>query len=201
MDEQPRHSPASRALWSRHRRGDRSAIGELSAQDHDWIERLAAKLLGDKLRAELESLDIVQMTLERVLTEAREDRLPPLTERASLKRFLAMRVNQTIRNAARERRAKKRGGSRRRTSDDVDAIPTDEHDPAEEAVRRDDRQRLQLALASLDESDRRLIDWKDRRGLTHGQIADRLGCEPGTARKRYERALGKLRKALERLRR
>ena len=58
------------------------------------------------------------------------------------------------------------------------------------------RRRVQEALTKLDEIDREVLQLRAFEGLENEEVAQVLGLEPGTASKRYGRALLRLRKAL-----
>jgi RNA polymerase sigma factor (sigma-70 family) len=55
----------------------------------------------------------------------------------------------------------------------------------------------QLALCSLSNEDRRLIVWHAQQGLSHAQIAKKLGIKEDAVRKRYSRALDALREQFD----
>lgn len=70
-------------------------------------------------------------------------------------------------------------------------------DPLEEAMRRDDLNRLTRALQQLPREDRRLVLLRFGRRLPYGEIALLLGVRRDTAQKRGRRVLKKLLAALE----
>ena len=55
---------------------------------------------------------------------------------------------------------------------------------------------MREALATLDEIDREVLQLRAFEGLENDEVAQVLGLEPGTASKRYGRALLRLRQAL-----
>lgn len=68
--------------------------------------------------------------------------------------------------------------------------------PGEKAARRELEARLMEALHRLSEEDRRLVRWRHEEQQTFEQIADRLGISSDAVRKRWGRALIRLREAL-----
>jgi RNA polymerase sigma-70 factor (ECF subfamily) len=68
--------------------------------------------------------------------------------------------------------------------------------PGQQLVDEEIRRRVQEALARLDEMDREILQLRAFEGLENDEVAQILELEPGTASKRYGRALLRLRHAL-----
>ena len=68
--------------------------------------------------------------------------------------------------------------------------------PGQQLVDEEIRRRVHEALATLDEIDREVLQLRAFEGLENDEVAQVLGLEPGTASKRYGRALLRLRQAL-----
>ena len=71
-------------------------------------------------------------------------------------------------------------------------------DPAEQTSRRETVDRLRAAMSELSEPEQRVLHLRHTAGLSFAQIAETLGEPLGTVLARGHRALGKLRKKLER---
>lgn len=85
---------------------------------------------------------------------------------------------------------------RKRTTEadlELETAPDDVHQQAWEAVRRD---RIQAAIAELSESQRAALELAFFAGLTHVEVAERLGIPLGTAKTRIRTALLRLRDVL-----
>jgi RNA polymerase sigma-70 factor (ECF subfamily) len=68
--------------------------------------------------------------------------------------------------------------------------------PGQRLVDEEIRRRVREALTRLDEIDREVLQLRAFEGLENDEVAQVLGLEPGTASKRYGRALLRLRQAL-----
>jgi RNA polymerase sigma-70 factor (ECF subfamily) len=68
--------------------------------------------------------------------------------------------------------------------------------PEDAAVAGERRRRLVAALATLSDADRLVLAYRWFAELTEAEMADALGCRPGTVKSRLSRALGRLRAAL-----
>jgi RNA polymerase sigma-70 factor (ECF subfamily) len=68
--------------------------------------------------------------------------------------------------------------------------------PGQQMVDEEIRRRVHDALGRLDEMDQEVLQLRAFEGLENDEVAQVLGLEPGTASKRYGRALLRLRQAL-----
>lgn len=66
------------------------------------------------------------------------------------------------------------------------------HTPSRSAADREEQRRFAAAFARLDEQQQHLIEWAHIDGLSHRQIADRLGVTVGNSRVLLARALSRL---------
>ncbi len=81
-------------------------------------------------------------------------------------------------------------------------VPSPEAEPASDPSRSEsghDTDLLEQALMSLPEEKRELLVLSRLQGLSHREIGEVLGCEPGTAKVRVHRALQDLRREFQRL--
>ena len=68
--------------------------------------------------------------------------------------------------------------------------------PEELAVDRDRSRSLAAALSTLSDDDRLVLAYRWFAGMTEAEMADALGCRPGTVKSRLSRAHARLRVAL-----
>jgi RNA polymerase sigma-70 factor (ECF subfamily) len=180
--------------------GDRSAFEVLFARHHAFLRRFIEMRLDPKLRARVDPSDVVQET--------------HLEAFARLEDYLArepMPFRLWLRQTAFERMLKLRRqhlAAARRTVDREICLPDQSsmmlaqhflgHDstPSKRAVRQEDAQRVQEALAELAESDREIVLMRNLEGLSHAEIACVLGIDEAASRKRYGRSLLRLRKVM-----
>ncbi len=111
---------------------------------------------------------------------------------ASFKPWLLAIVANEARN--RVRSASRRAGLAARITEDRasgDAAPS----PEVAAMHAEDRTTLLAALDSLGEQDRLVLTYRYFFDLTEREMAQALGCRPGTVKSRLSRALTRLRAA------
>jgi RNA polymerase sigma-70 factor (ECF subfamily) len=74
--------------------------------------------------------------------------------------------------------------------------PTEENDPADEAERKLQQERVRVAIAALPAEQQLALALAFFQGLTHSEIAERLGEPLGTVKTRIRLAMQKLREVL-----
>jgi len=165
--------------------GDRSALAELYDRYGTAVYSLACRIVGSSADAE----DVTQ----EVFTQAWKQASRYDETRASTVAWL---LNMTRTRAIDRLRANR---TRRRFAGEparIEAVPDDSTD-AEQRVIEDERaSRVRSALDGLAVAQRQAIELAYFRGLTHGEIAERLGEPLGTVKTRIRTALIKLRGAL-----
>jgi RNA polymerase sigma-70 factor (ECF subfamily) len=191
----------SRDLLRRAGDGDPHAFDELFGRHRAALRRAVARRLGGMLRARIDPSDVVQdVQIDAFgrLTEYLGRR--PMPFRLWLFRSAIERVSKLRRHAV----AARRDIGRERPLSLLDssspsagrllrsAGPT----PSHQAAARDAASRLHAALGRLPEPDRALLTMRVFEGLSYEEAGPRLGIEPATARKRYGRALLRLRTLL-----
>ena len=75
-------------------------------------------------------------------------------------------------------------------------IPSNDEDPADTAVRADERETVRAALSALPVDQQRTVEAVYFQGLTMVETAERLGVPVGTVKSRLRLALGRLRQEL-----
>jgi RNA polymerase sigma-70 factor (ECF subfamily) len=77
-------------------------------------------------------------------------------------------------------------------------LPSGEEDPADTAVRNDERETVRVALVTLSNEQRRTVEMVYFQGMTMSEAAERLAIPIGTVKSRLRLALGRLRQELGR---
>ncbi len=170
------------------RRGDESAISRLVTIYAPLLERWAHGRLPASARGLVETQDLVQVSLIRVLDRIEHfDAERPGSFLAYLRRTVLNQLRNEIRNAG-----------RRPSGPPVTDL---EPDPApsvlEQAVGREALERYEAALAELNEEYQAAIILRFEFGLKHADIADALGSpSPNAARMVVSRAVHQLTRLL-----
>lgn len=106
-------------------------------------------------------------------------------------------------NLCRERWRSRSGRQEKRTvsldakPDAVANVPAAASSPEQDALAADRARRLENAIGRLDESMRLVVLLHDMQGMTHEEISMVTGDAPPAVRKRYSRALARLREMLQ----
>lgn len=179
------------AVLERVRGGDEVALAEL-LQRYERQLRLAARvLLGPRLRAQLDSLDLVQSVHRVLLPGLREGKY----DVSSLDKLLALvRTvirHKVIRNWRRIQRQQVTETSKVAGEGGGDSTRVPDDDPSQSVVADD---LMQHVLASLSGSDRQLVELRIQ-GYSTAEIAQRLSCDANGLRARLSRLRQRLRKA------
>jgi RNA polymerase sigma-70 factor (ECF subfamily) len=165
--------------------GDADAFGELVARHRPSALRVATVVLGTATGAD----DVVQDADLR----AWNARATVDPERAFRSWYL-----RVVADAARNRRRSfgRHAALELRHARTVPTTPV--ADPADRAVRDEERQVVLAALGRLRREDRLVIALRHFEQLSEAEMADVLGCATGTVKSRLSRAMGRLRRQLER---
>jgi RNA polymerase sigma-70 factor, ECF subfamily len=183
--------------------GDPRAFEKLFGRHRASLHRAVARLLGRMLRSRIDPSDVVQdvqIDAFSRLTDYVGRR--PMPFRAWLFRSAIERVSKLRRHAFAARRDI---GRERSLSSLLDTSLTDPDcpirqggpTPSQQVAARDLANRLHAALGRMPEDDRALLSMRAFEGLSYENAGARLGIEPAAARKRYGRALLRLRTLLD----
>jgi RNA polymerase sigma-70 factor, ECF subfamily len=192
----------TRLLLQRWHAGDRKAIDALLARDLPWIHDHVHARLGPLLRARGETMDYVQAAVLEVL--AYTPRF--VTEnRRHFRALLARIVENHLRDAHDHHNAARRTPARERPlpSDsvlDLDRPQRSVTQPADAAARGETEAWVRLALELLEPEDRQVLVLRQWQQLEFAAIGENMGLSEDAARMRFQRALPKLARQLERLR-
>lgn len=174
-------------LLGRVARGDRAAFATLFDRHSSVVLGLLVRMLGRRPEAE----ELLQDAFLQVWREA--DRYRP--DAASPRGWILMIARSRALDRIRSRAARER----RETTvvRDRPAAATVEPAGPERLERRERRTRVAVALSTLPAEQRQAIEHAFFGGLTHRQVAERLGQPLGTVKSRILLGMRKLREALE----
>jgi RNA polymerase sigma-70 factor (ECF subfamily) len=196
-------SDESSGLLRRALDGDAAAFDDLFGRHRPALRRAVARRLGPALRHRLDPSDVVQEAQVEALERLDEYAgRRPMPFRSWLLRTALQRVGKLRRHAS----AARRDRGRERPLEIPDDSATPPHGPSplaasgptpsQQAAARDAASRLHAVLARLPEPDRVILAMRTFEGLSYEEAAARLEIEPAAARKRYGRALLRLRASM-----
>jgi RNA polymerase sigma-70 factor, ECF subfamily len=197
----PAETDETRELLLRIQSGDAHAFDELFARHRAALHRAVARRLGPMLRARMDPSDVVQEAqLDAMERLAEYVVRRPMPFRLWLLRTAFQRLLKLRRHAA----AARRDVGRERSLPDADGsspgparpITSPGPTPSQQAAASDVASRLHAVLERLSEPDRMILGMRAFESLSYEEVGSRLEIEPATARKRYGRALLRLRALL-----
>jgi len=175
--------PTDRELLQRLAGSDRTALGPLMERHYQRLFRIAVSYLRDPD----EALDAVQETFVKVYCHA--SRWDGRSEAGAWLARIA--INEAI---DRYRRRRTRVSSMEALASEP--IPAAGEDPAAALARRENAERVTLALASLSDTQRAVFVLRHQEEMTLDEIGRVLGLRIGTVKSRLHRAVRHLRERL-----
>ena len=163
------------------------AWSELYRRYHDELLLVVRARLGARLRAHLESEDVLQSVALEAFRAM--PRFEPRGE-GSLRRFLHTLVVNKIRDRADTYGAQKRAGAVPLSDALLETVPSESPQPC--AYYDDAYARLERALGRLPDEMREIVVLRRLEGLPSKEVAETLGKSDGAVRKLYSRALARL---------
>jgi RNA polymerase sigma-70 factor (ECF subfamily) len=164
--------------------GDEAAFGELVARYRASALRVATVVLGTAAGAD----DVVQDACIRAW-RARGSIDPARGFRSWYLKVVA--------NAARNRRRARGRRAALELRQALTSAPVAVPDPADRAVSEAERRLVVAAVNRLGAGDRLVIALRHFEQLGEAEMADVLGCRPGTVKSRLSRAMARLRRQLD----
>ena len=192
-------SPETLGLLARVRQGDKQALEELIGRHRPALRRFVELRLDARLNPRLDPSDVVQEAQLEIVR-----RIHDYLQREPMPFWLWLH-RTTYENLIRLRRthiaAERRSVDREVPLPDSSSILLARklfagNWPGQQLVDEEIRRRVHEALTKLDEIDREVLQLRAFEGLENEEVAQVLDLEPGTASKRYGRALLRLRQAL-----
>lgn len=197
------NEPDIGALLAAFRAGSSPAGDALLRRFEPWLRLLARTQLESRFRAKFDPSDIVQQTLleaVRAFPGFRGTQEPEFA--AWLRSILGHVLAHEIR---RHQGTQKRDLNREVSFDQEltdasqrlgDLLPADATSPSQAAARGDRERQLARVLERLPEDYRTVLVLRHLEGLSHDEIATRLGRKSGAVRMLWVRALARLRQEL-----
>lgn len=185
MDPSPRTLPPATALA-----GDPQAIDRLFARVADRVLLFVRLRLGARLRARVDSLDVLQETF----LHAHRDIATWQPQGAELERafakWLCAIASHRIQDLAAWHGAARRDvrAEQRQVSTVLAQLQRDGHGPATSLVRREERDHLAAAVEQLPDEDRDVFVLRHFAGHTVDAIADQLGRSASSVRRSLGRS-------------
>ena len=183
--ESGRRSPGCADLMRRMAEGDQAALSSLYDLTSRLVYSLALRILNDAGDAEEITLDVYTQAWRQVarFDAARGD---AVTWLLTLARSRAID------------RLRSRAGAKKREQglDATPDLPTDLPDPEAQSAYAERARRVRTALQVLSPEQREVIELAYFEGLTHVEIAERIGLPLGTTKSRIRLAMVKLKDAL-----
>lgn len=190
-------------LLLRARGGDDGALHSLVTRNLPWLRERVRRRLRPELRREFESEDFLQDVVLRLL------KAPAVRQAKDLEHLRALLVHivekdllDHVRWTMRERRDRNREQSLHADSSWVGGRP--HHSvtrPSESADKRERIEWIRAAMERLPASDCEVLELRVWEGLDYPAIAERLGLQADAVRMRTQRALARLARAVEAMRR
>lgn len=175
------------------------ALGKLSAEHRPFLRKLVSLRMDRRLRSRIDPSDIIQTTFIEAATRLNEYLANP---KVSMKKWLAYLAEQNTVGAYRTHLGtKKRSAEReemggRQHSNSgfkaIDLLHSDVTDPAISVARLERREQLFETLARLSDDDQTIVHLRFFLGMTHGEMAKKLGITENAAAQRSHRALKRL---------
>lgn len=185
----------SHAAMQSVRQGDSSSIGRLTQSLRPYLKQVVRNELGGESSVGIDDeSDIVQKALTQATANMSGFRGETVGEWSA---WLAAIARNEARMCRRYWQADRRSLRRQ-----VSALPGvleseagEQTSPSAAASKQEELDRLTNALAELSETQRQLIYWRQNEGLSHTDIAKRLGITIENSRQRCKSAMDALRRA------
>jgi RNA polymerase sigma-70 factor, ECF subfamily len=198
----PTGKPDPQALLRLAQTGDTEALGVLLEMYRSYLRLLARVQIGRRLRGKADASDVVQdaflgahRDFGQFRGESEGEFLAWLRQvLASVLANFVRRYQGTKRRAVRLER--ELAAELEQSSQALDkALIAPYHSPSGQAERREQAVLLAEALDRLSVDDRELLMMRHLEGLSFPEVAQRMGCTLDSAKKRWPRALVRLRQA------
>jgi RNA polymerase sigma-70 factor (ECF subfamily) len=200
MNEVKPDSAETRGLLEEVARGDRSALGRLLQRVRPRLQAFLGARLDPRMRSRLDPSDVVQ-EVQLEVTRRMDDFLnrSPMPFHLWVRKTAYERLLKLQRDHRRTRRAVEREVPLPEQSSLLLARPllAGASSPSQQLAAREFADRVGLAVAELAEADREILLMRHAEKLPYAEIACLLDVEVEAARKRYGRALLRLRTVLK----
>jgi RNA polymerase sigma factor (sigma-70 family) len=197
-EDQAQDASDSVSLFEAGRAGRSDAIGDLIVRHLPDIRAFVRMQCNGELRALEQETDLVQSVCREILE--RPDRVEFRGDR-EFRSWLYCAVLHKVRDKLRHHHRQRRD-VRRRVHDDGAAALLSGYEslltPSRVAEAAEELRRFEAACEQLNERQREVLAMTRIAGMTHAEVAERLGCTEVASRQLLNRALAKLAVFLER---
>jgi RNA polymerase sigma-70 factor (ECF subfamily) len=190
-------------LLDRIRGGDQAAEGELLRHYRARLRRMVAARIDDRLTPRVDPSDVVQEALvvahRRLAEYLKQDDSPfyPWLRQIAWDRL----VEAHRQHIGADKRSVRKEVSMELSNGSVihlaEQLTSSESGPSRQLVRQELRDRIRAILSELPELDREILILKHLEELTNSEAAAVLGISVVAVKKRYLRALGRVRKLMD----
>lgn len=196
-------SPSLQLLFESLKAGDAVAQGDVLLRYQPWLKVLARLQIDTRLQGKFSDSDIVQQTLLEACRDLPKFRGQTEGEllawlRQILAHVLAHEVRRfqgtQQRDVDREVSLEQALAESSRQLGSMLAIPG--QSPSSHAVQREEEVMLAAVLAKLSDDHREVIMLRNMQGLSHEEVAHRMGRTVGAVRMLWVRALAEVRRAI-----
>jgi len=191
----PESIESSRELLTRWSAGDAGALAVLLEQEAEWVRLRVRRRLGPLLRAQHETVDVLQQAMLAVLRYRPPTRL---TDGRQFRALLARLIENVVRaeydhcTAQRRDRRKELAWSASRPHSSGEPEAASRCAPSRVVERRERIALLHLAVELLDPLDRELVLLHEFKQMSFAAIAVRLGLHEKAVQRAFGRALPRL---------
>ncbi len=197
----PDDSSATRRLIDRADQGDAAALGELISRHSDAMQGVVRRRLGKQLAGRVDAADVIQEVQQTAVERFSEFcRRRPMPFRL----WILKTTHERIVDAERVHlHAQRRSVTRELPLSDASSLclaQTLQGSPArpdQQLMKQEVAQKIRRCLATLSEADREILMLRCFEGLPNREVATLLELKAETTRKRFTRALLRLRQAFE----
>lgn len=180
--------------------GERRAFDDLFSRHRRWLRRFLALRIDRRLRARIDPSDLVQETQLQAF-----DRLDDYLQRRPMP--FRLWLQKTAYDRLHKARRRHLGAARRSIERETQLPDRSSRmlarkllggaEPADRLARKELVRRVGEAIAELSDIDREIVMMRSFEGLSYDEAACILEIEPAAARKRYGRALLRMRRILD----
>jgi RNA polymerase sigma-70 factor (ECF subfamily) len=200
MPEVTPDSTQTRDLLAQVRAGDPQALEQLLARYRRRLHAFVAARLDPRLRARLDPSDVVQEAQLRIAGRIHDYlQAPPMPFHLWARKLAYDRLQNARRDhhaAARRSVGREAGWPDHSSLLLARPLIAGGPSPSQQAAAREFAERVSRAVAELAEADREVLLMRHAEALSYEEIGCLLEIEPAAARKRYGRALLRLRTVL-----
>ena len=177
------------SLLRRMHSGDEDVLPKILERILPWLKNYVRMRVKGKLRAKLETEDVVQDAIANFLRDA-----PNFVVQGEpqFRAFLQMVADNVIRGHHRYFQRQRRRLSRERPLSGITEAVLDSETPSRVVSQDEGEARVRLSLEMMDPIEQRIICMKIYDNLTYREIADNLGMQVEATRQRFRRAMPKL---------